>query len=194
MTLEQFVDLAAGWGLSAVELTQYYFAETSPEYLASPHACRLRRGDNVGASFRFKPGHKTWNDGMKGWQSGRRSAETRFKAGRKPHTWVPVGSERVTDDGTLQRKVSDTGYPPRDWRAVHALIWEEHNGPVPLGHICVLKNRDKRDFRIENIEYITRAENMRRNSYHRYGEEVARAIQLRGALNRQINKRLRQQP
>src|SRR5262249_3205429 len=35
MTLEQFVDLAAGWGLSAVELTQYYFAETSPEYLAT---------------------------------------------------------------------------------------------------------------------------------------------------------------
>jgi sugar phosphate isomerase/epimerase len=34
MTLEQFIDLAAGWGLSAVELTQYYFPETSPAYLA----------------------------------------------------------------------------------------------------------------------------------------------------------------
>jgi sugar phosphate isomerase/epimerase len=34
MTLEQFIDLAAGYGLKAVELTQYYFAETSPAYLA----------------------------------------------------------------------------------------------------------------------------------------------------------------
>ena len=34
MTLEKFVELSAGWGLSAVELTQYYFPETSPTYLA----------------------------------------------------------------------------------------------------------------------------------------------------------------
>ncbi|MFO0811132.1 MAG: sugar phosphate isomerase/epimerase family protein [Gemmataceae bacterium] len=34
MTLEGFVNLAAGWGLSAVEPTAYYFAETTPEYLA----------------------------------------------------------------------------------------------------------------------------------------------------------------
>src|SRR5439155_18636389 len=47
MTLEQFVDLAAGWGLSAVELTQYYFAETSPEYLASLKGRCTRLGLDV---------------------------------------------------------------------------------------------------------------------------------------------------
>jgi hypothetical protein len=42
------------------------------------------------------------------------------------------------------------------------------------------------------LELISRAENMRRNSYHtRYPKEVAQLIQLRGALNRQINKRLK---
>jgi sugar phosphate isomerase/epimerase len=35
MTQEQFIDLAASYGLSAVELTQYYFPETSPGYLAA---------------------------------------------------------------------------------------------------------------------------------------------------------------
>jgi sugar phosphate isomerase/epimerase len=34
MTLDDFIDLAAGMNLDAVELTQYYFPETGPEYLA----------------------------------------------------------------------------------------------------------------------------------------------------------------
>src|SRR5947209_13940835 len=34
MTLDDFVELAAGMNLDAVEPTAYYFAETSPEYLA----------------------------------------------------------------------------------------------------------------------------------------------------------------
>src|SRR5215472_11012356 len=34
MTLDDFVDLAAGMNLDAVEPTAYYFAETSQEYLA----------------------------------------------------------------------------------------------------------------------------------------------------------------
>ncbi|EMM6737362.1 HNH endonuclease, partial [Pseudomonas aeruginosa] len=41
---------------------------------------------------------------------------TRFKKGQKPHTWLPVGSTRISADGYLQRKISDTGYPPRDWK------------------------------------------------------------------------------
>ncbi len=35
MTLADFIDLAAGMPLDAVELTGYYFAETTPEYLAA---------------------------------------------------------------------------------------------------------------------------------------------------------------
>jgi sugar phosphate isomerase/epimerase len=34
MTLDDFIDMAAGWPLDAVELTAYYFAQTSPRYLA----------------------------------------------------------------------------------------------------------------------------------------------------------------
>ena len=40
---------------------------------------------------------------------------------------------------------------------------------------------------------MTRAELMKRNSYHnRYPKEVARLVQLRGAVTRQINKRSNQ--
>src|SRR3989475_12148386 len=34
MTLEDFIDMAAGLPLDAVELTGYYFAQTTPRYLA----------------------------------------------------------------------------------------------------------------------------------------------------------------
>jgi sugar phosphate isomerase/epimerase len=35
MTLEEFIDLAAGWGVPAVELTSYYFASQERDYLLS---------------------------------------------------------------------------------------------------------------------------------------------------------------
>lgn len=159
----------------------------SAKYLASPAAHRF--DGKKGGQTRFPKGHEPWNKGTH-FVAGGRSAKTRFKKGNKPHTWVPVGAERVTKDGVLERKVSDRGgYNNRDWKPVHVLIWEKDNGPVPKGRLVVFKDRNRANFDRGNLECITRAENMRRNTYHRYGKDVARLIQLRGALNRQINKR-----
>lgn len=140
----------------------------------------------------FRPGQKVWNKGMKGLDIGGKA--TRFTKGQKPHTWVPIGSERVTKDGYLQRKMTDTGYTPRDWRMVHHLVWEEENGrPVPQGHALVFRDGDKRNFDPANLELVTRAELMRRNSYHTHlPPELARIVQLRGVLTRKINKRSKQ--
>lgn len=159
------------------------------EYLSSESAGRHNLIEG-GKKHRFTKGHKTWNKGLS-WDSGGRSSETRFKPGDKPQTWQPVGTERKNKDGLLERKVSDTGVNREDWRPVHVLEWERHNGTVPGGCIVVFKNRDRDDIRIENLECITRAENMRRNSYLRYPKEVADAIRMRGALNRKIKERLR---
>jgi sugar phosphate isomerase/epimerase len=56
MTLDDFIDAAAGMGLDAVELTQYYFPTTTPEYLAQlkGHCTRLGldvSGTAVGNNF-----------------------------------------------------------------------------------------------------------------------------------------------
>lgn len=165
----------------------------SAEYLASPEACRLRRGEHVGAAYWFGKGHTPWNKGSH-FTAGGRSAETRFKPGtrngRAAKLWQPIGSTRLSKEGYLQRKVSDTGYTPRDYVGVHTLLWQEHHGPVPPGHALCFKNGDKTDIRLDNLELVTRAELMRRNSYHtNYPPEIRRVIQLRGALNRKINAR-----
>ena len=139
---------------------------------------------------RFTKGHKTWNKGKKGWVQGGRSKETRFKPGQRSNTRRPIGAERNTIDGILLRKVSDTGHKLTDWRPVHVLVWEAEHGPVPDEHIVIFKDGNRRNFDISNLECITRAENMRRNSYHtNYPPELANLIQLRGVLTRKINKR-----
>jgi hypothetical protein len=137
----------------------------------------------------FKPGQKPWNAGKKGWIAGGRSAETRFKKGEKPsNTWRPIGAERISKDGLLQRKVADTGDKKTDWRPVHVLIWEAEHGPVPEGHIVVFRDRDQRNLSPDNLEAITRAENMRRNSIDRYPPEYRQAAITLGWFKRRINK------
>jgi hypothetical protein len=155
----------------------------SAAYMSGPHACRLRQG--VGVSSRFKPGFTPWNKGMKGLDLG--GKETQFKPGTKPPNYKPIGSERLFD-GYLQRKMTDTGYPPRDWRMVHVMLWEEKHGPFPAGHVVIFKDRNRANIHPDNLELVTRQELMLRNTYHRYPKEIALAMQLRSVLTRRINK------
>lgn len=157
----------------------------SADYLASPAACRTNGKQGIGA--RFKPGHATWNKGMKGLQIG--GEATQFKPGSKPLNTLPIGSERATKDGILQRKVADTGDKRADWKNVHTLIWEAENGPVPMGCMVIFDDRNSQNFELANLVCVDRVELMRRNTIHRLPNEIAELCQLRGALNRQINQR-----
>jgi hypothetical protein len=158
-------------------------------YLASPDACRLRRGDNVGATHRFLPGHAPANKGLRrpGWAPGR-MAQTQFQPGNKPHTWKPIGTTRYSKEGYLQRKVSDTGYPPRDWVGEHILMWQKERGPVPKGFAVSFRDGDKSHLALDNFELISRCELMRRNTIHRFPPELSDAIRLNGALKRRMRK------
>ncbi len=161
----------------------------SEAYLASPDACRLRRGDHVGAAHRFLPGHVPENKGLRrpGWSPGR-MAETQFKPGHRPHTWKPIGSTRYSKEGYLQRKVSDTGYPPRDWVGEHVLMWERAHGPVPRGFAVCFKDGDKAHRALDNFELISRSELMRRNTIHNFPPDLVDVIRLNGALKRRLRK------
>lgn len=166
----------------------------SAAYLASPEACRLRRGDNVGAAYRFTPGHVPANKGLRrpGWFRGRMK-ETQFRKGERRgaavELWKPIGTERISKDGYLERKVNDDLPRQRRWRAVHLLLWESTHGPVPKGHAIAFKNGDRTDIRLDNLECISRRELMSRNTVHNLPKPLAGAVQLLGALNRQIRRR-----
>lgn len=162
---------------------------------------RLQKLTESGKTNRFKPGSVPWNKGTH-YTAGGRSAETRFKPGRKPQesrNYLPIGTTRMHKSDYLEKKVSDdlSVYPAKRWKAVHRIIWETRFGPIPPGYIVVFKPGMKTviedEITLDRLELITRAENMRRNSYHtNYPPELRQIVQLQGALNRKIRNRERQ--
>lgn len=174
------------------ERAQILGIKKSAKYLAGPDACRLRRGDNVGAAYRFQKGQVPFNKGKKGWQAGGRSAETRFKKGHFPANRDPdfyvLGALRENSEGYIDMRVS---FEPgsRGWRALHLILWEDAHGPLPKGHVLAFKDRDKLNVDLDNLELISRADNMRRNSIHNLPQPLKSAIQLLGQLKRRINEK-----
>lgn len=105
-----------------------------------------RKGWRTGRSGRFEPGQESWSKGKKLPTRGR-SAETQFKKGerkgRSNHVYKPIGTERVSKSGYIERKIHD-GMPMHSrWRAVHLIRWEEVNGPVPDKHALKCLDGDR---------------------------------------------------
>lgn len=152
-----------------------------------------------GVATRFAAGQQPWNKGTH-WVAGGRSAETRFRAGNRPHTWVPVGSYRcvVNKSGgpELQRKINDDPGPSSvRWRPVAQIVWEEAHGPTPPGRIVVFRDGrrtiDPAWITPDALECITRRELMARNTIHRLPPHVAEVARLRGVLKRVTDARER---
>ena len=162
------------------------------EFIAEMSRQAMARPDHPAHRTRFVQGGTSWNAGNS-FNAGGRSPETRFKkgnrSGRANELHKPVGSERLSKDGYLERKINEDMPFQRRWRAVHLIEWEARNGPLPAGHALVFRDGDKTNRQPENLELVTRAELMRRNSVHNRGPEIARIHQLKGAITRQINKR-----
>lgn len=155
----------------------------SDEFLKSPASGRTN--GKQGSGSRFVKGHASWNKGMKGLQIG--GQETQFKPGAKPLNYRPVGSTRVSVDGYVEIKVAEGIH---QWKLLHRENWKKEHGAYPVkGMALVFKDGNKENCSIENLESISRAELMERNSFHRYPKEIALLCQMKGALQRQINKR-----
>lgn len=149
------------------------------------------RGITCGRTSCYAKGHTPWNAGTKGQGlTGANSGS--FKKGSVPPNRRRLGSHRIdSKDGYILIKVAETdphtGVPTR-YKCKHVHVWEQHNGPVPEGHVVVFRNGIKQDTYIENLECISRAENMKRNTIHNLPKELADVCRLRGVLNRHINK------
>lgn len=174
----------------------------SDTFYASDASGRVQRGkqDARMQATQFKPGLQPWNKGTH-YVAGGRSTETQFKPGRPAHlacNYLPIGSLRINQDGYLERKVTDDPalVPARRWTAVHRLVWEAAHGPVPPGHVlCFLPGRKTTDAKLitpDALRLSSRRDLMARNSYHQYGPEIAGAVQLRGAITRQINQQAKE--
>jgi hypothetical protein len=172
--------------------------QKSDAFKASDLSGRITRGHqhpNMIAT-RIRTDAIPWNKGTS-FQAGGRSVETRFKPGRLPHesrNYLPIGSLRINHDGALERKLNDDQSiaPARRWEAVHRLVWIEAHGSLPAGHIVAfrpgMKTSVLEEITVDRLECISRAENARRNHPRSKSPELARLVQLKGAITRQVNR------
>ena len=147
-------------GRTCAEVTALVNATFGTTYTVSQiKSYRANHHLNSGLTGRFEKGMVPYNKGMKrGSLPGQ--VATQFKKGHMPHNHKPVGSERVSRDGYIERKIAE----PKTWRAVHVLNWEAVHGPVPKGHVVIFKNGDKTNPDISNLLLVTRAELARMNN------------------------------
>ena len=173
------------WTATEIEIMKEYYV-ISPQtamgmlqitfdnYTRSMKAVRAK-GKKMGLSKmhsikgHFTKGHEPWNKGKAvGNHSGNKS--TQFKKGHLPKCHQPVGSIKTR---TRSNRFTSSGEPvkylwikiaePNKWQMLHIYNWLQHHGEIPAGKILVFKDKDTTNCSINNIEAITRAENMIRN-------------------------------
>lgn len=150
---------------------------------------RFKKGVSQINSGSFKKGQTPFNKGLKQteWLSKKgleKVSKTKFKQGHTPHNNRPIGSERIQKDCYVYVKVAE----PKTWRLKHHVIWERATGEKvdTKKNIISFKNNDSTDIRIENLECIDRKTGMKRNTIHRFPDELKLTIRILSKLNKTI--------
>jgi hypothetical protein len=119
---------------------------------------------------------------------------TMFKKGNKPHNINSIGHKRVSKDGYVYVKTGESKLNS-NYELLHRVVWQKYNGDIPKGYNVQFKDGNRQNCDIDNLYLISRAEQLRNeNSLHaRLPKEIAELIQIKGAINRQINKQLKAQ-
>lgn len=190
-------DIAALLGLRLGSVYQKAAAlglSKSAAFWAVDYSGRVQRGKQLPAMVanQFHAGQVPWNKGLE-YMAGGRSVETQFKKGQRPHTWQPIGTYRITADGYLERKVNNLpGANNVRWHGVHRLVWQSTHGAIPQGHVITFKPGTKttalEHITLDKLECISREELAQRNHPNRSNPELARLVQLKGAITRQVNR------
>lgn len=155
-----------------------------------------RKGWLNGRNGHFRKGAVPANKGKK-MPYNANSARTRFKKGNRSgeaqRKYKPIGSERLSKEGYLERKVHD-GLPMQSrWRAVHILNWEKQHGAVPEGHCLKCLDGDKLNTDPSNWELISRAVLVRlsgksSNQYDRAPAELKPTVMAIAKLKHRLSQ------
>lgn len=119
-----------------------------------------------------------------------RTKATRFKKGNLPHNTKPDDCITIRPDKRgVKYKFIRIGLG--NWLPLHRHVWQQAHGAIPRHMKLIFKDGNTLNCDLCNLELLTPAELMLRNTVHNYPKPIAQAIQLRGALNRKINRKLK---
>jgi hypothetical protein len=142
----------------------------------------------VGVKGRYQKGHIPVNAGKKmPAKTYDRCKATMFKKGQKPHNaynnWEEVLRRHKTGKQYWLIKLPTE----RKLKPKHIWLWENKYGKVPKGDNVVFKDGNTLNCCIENLECISRAMLMQRNSINRFPIELKSTIRIVNQLKRTIN-------
>lgn len=90
-----------------------------------------------------------------------------------------VGDEHIDSDGYIRVKVGyDTGNKAqRFWKFKHHLVWEQHYGPVPKGHMIIFLDGNPLNCDISNLKCVARDVHLYMNQYrfYKHSSEITEA-------------------
>ncbi len=177
-TLPELMEMLPGRTCKQIYMKAFVLRLKKSKAILSKNASHLKE---VGKSFRFTKGIQVWNKGLKGVTTG--GIETQFKKGNLPHNAKVDGAITQRKDGYLWVRTS-----LGKWTELHRVIWTQFHGEITKGHNVQFKDKNPLNCHPDNLYTISRKEQMKQNSLHNLPEEIKKVIQLRGVLNREINK------
>ncbi len=139
----------------------------------------------------FRAGQESWNKGLKQEaymtpENIEKTKKTRFKKGNQPHN-------TAKKNGVIRlRKDTKTGISYKyirvslgEWELYQRYVWQKANGPIPEGYCIRFKDSDSQNCELENLELISRAENLQLN-WHNYPENLKKAIKLTNKIQKEL--------
>lgn len=135
---------------------------------------------------RFQKGQTPWNKNVKAYMG---ANATSFKKGQLPHNTRNEGETRLDKEGYVLVKVAH-----KKWIRKHRLIWEQAHGEIPKGYVIRIKDGNKENYSLDNMELITMADNMRLNAIQRFPTELKQTIRLLKKLKKKINEKQDSRP
>lgn len=164
----------------------------SNEYLQTPDAGRIQKGERIGVNTEFRKGLIPANKGKKlhefmSKEGIERSKATRFKKGN-----VPPQAKGHYDGEVSIRKCKGRPYKyirlkMGKWRELHRVLWEEAYGPIPKGYNIQFKDSNPLNCVLENLYMISRKKQLSmNNSIHRFPPELKKTIRTLNKLKRKI--------
>lgn len=136
-----------------------------------------------GRTGHFEKGVPSWSKGTKGVLKANSGS---FKKGQTPHNWVPVGSKRVNSYGYHDTKVAE----PNVWVGDHILLWEKHNGPIPINHNVRFIDNDRNNVTINNLILVNKSEHqyLTLNNFSDQPEELKDTVLLVSRIQAKTNQ------
>ena len=156
----------------------------SAEYMLTPESGRIIEPS---VANQFKPGHTPHNKGKQiSAEIYEKVAPTMFKKGNKPHNTKPVGTINVRLD-SQDRPYQYIKIKDSHWELLQRHVWTQANGQVPRGCVVIFLDGNYLNCELNNLQVISRKENMARNTIQRYPAELQQIMKLTCKLKRKTN-------